>query len=185
MAQYSRRSIEETWRALEARGRRMPHDDSGRPFIPPRRPHPHDNEPLGFRFFRTWEEDADFSNFTLMRTFFGRSLFERVDFSGTDLSEGWMCWNDFTDCDFSGADLSGSDMRSSIFARCRFNGAKLLGADLRRSTFEDCDFTNADLTGATADYPHADAYELSERLSDEQWAVMKWDEVPGPEPDGG
>ena len=53
-----RKSIEETWRYLEARGETMPRDPSGRPIVPPAMPSCDDEEP-GFSFFRTRAEDAD------------------------------------------------------------------------------------------------------------------------------
>ena len=109
------------------------------PFLPLTMPR-HDDETLGFSFFRELIEDADYSNLTLPRTFFGRSGFEQDRFNNTDLSGSRMCWNEFKDCDFSGADLTGCDMRATAFENCKFVGAILRGADLRRSSFNDCDF---------------------------------------------
>src|SRR5947209_58207 len=114
-----RRSLEDTWQYLEAVGEYAPRDPSGRPIMRDRMPDMGDEEPLGFSYYKYRLEDADNSNLTLPRSFFGRSWFLRVNFANTDLSESRMCWNDFEDCDFSGADLSGCDMRSSIFERCR------------------------------------------------------------------
>src|SRR5262245_2116933 len=123
-----RKSLEETWRYLEAEGEDVPRRPDGRPFVPDRMPN-HDDEELGFSYCRYRLEDADNSNLTLPRTFFGRSLFVRVSFANTDLSGSRMCWNDFNKCDFSGADLSDCDMRASHFLGCRFVGAVLRGAD--------------------------------------------------------
>jgi len=163
----------------------MPRDESGQPYIQPRMPHPKDNGPLGFHFFKQTVRDADFRNLTLPRTFFGRSLLERVDFTGIDLRQSWMCWNDFIDCDFSEADLSGCQMRASVFTRCKFVAADLRRADLRQSSFEGCDLTLARMNGTKADYVYADDFGLSERLSDKQEKVMKWSDDPGPQPAGG
>jgi hypothetical protein len=152
--------------------------------VPETMPHPTGGR--GTRdYYKCGLANADYSNLTLPRVFFGRSFVERVNYRNTDLSQSWMCWNDFVDCDLSGADLSGCEMRSSIFRRCRFVGANLAGADLRRSSFEGCDFTGAVLRGTRADEGYADEYELTERLSVEQLEAMEWHEDPGPEPPGG
>src|SRR5262249_13070869 len=147
----ARKSLEETWRYLEAEGERVPRDAAGQPCVPVQMPSYDDAERLGLSYFRTLLEDVDHSNLTLPRTYFGRSLVQRVSFANTDLSESRMCWNDFEECEFSGADLSGCDMRASKFIGCKFVGAVLRGADLRRSSFEGCDFSGADLTGAVAE----------------------------------
>jgi hypothetical protein len=180
-----RRSLKDTWEHLEAGGRAMPRAKNGRPRVLKKMAHPYDDRKAPLDYFRSGLDDADYSNLTLPRLFFGRSLIERVSYRNTDLSQSWMCWNDFIDCDFSGADLSGCEMRASIFNRCQFVGADLSKADLRRSTFEGCDFTGATLRGTRADHVYGDEYELEERLSDEQHGMMEWDEDPGPEPDGG
>jgi hypothetical protein len=167
--------LEETWQHLESQGEKTPRGPDGRPFVPDQMPSYDDKEP-GFFYFQCRLEDADNSNLTLPRTYFGNAYFVRVSFADTDLSESSMCWNEFDDCDFSGAGLTGCDMRMSYFCRCRFVGAVLRDADLRRSKFEDCDFTGADLTGAVSeleDFPHHARY----AVSDAQKAVMflTWD----------
>ena len=182
MALTGRRSLKETWEVLENRGEKMPRDSLGRPFVPPRMPSYDDEAPLGFSFFRSRVEDADFSNSLLPRTFFGRSLLERVSFRNTDLSESRMCWNDFNKCDFSDADLSRCDMRASIFKECKFNRATLERADLRHSSFKDCDFTDAKLNGAIGEERNDD---LHHSLNKEQEGSMERHAEPGPEPTGG
>src|SRR5262245_10595709 len=177
-----RKSVEETWAHLEARGRRMPRDPKGQPLVPAAMPNYDDDHP-SFSFFRTRVHD-DWSGLSLPRTYFGRSLVEQASFAGTDLSESRMCWNDFDDCDFTGADLSGCDMRASIFRRCSFAGAVLRGADLRLSTFAGCDFAAADPSGAVAESSGSGA-RLRDLLSAEQLAAVSWVEVAGPEPPGG
>jgi hypothetical protein len=179
----TRRSLEETWRVLEAEGAAMPRRRDGRPFVHDAMPN-HDDEELGFYYYKSGLEDEDLGKLTLPRTFFGRSEFVRVSFANTDLSESRMCWNEFDECDFSGADLSRCDMRASIFTECKFAGAVLRGADLRRSTFEGCDFTGADLSGAVAEGPRSRS-RLRRLLSDEQRAAMSWAKAGGPEPPGG
>ncbi len=180
----ARNSLEETWRSLESQGDEMPRHPDGRPLVPDRMPNFDDDEPLGFTYFRCRLEDADNSNLTLPRTFFGRSGFTRVSFANTDLSSSRMCWNDFSECDFSGADLSGCDMRAAIFEGCKFADAVLRRADLRHSSFVRCDFSGAELTGAVA--VREDRNEgVIDHLREEQQAVMEWHEAPGPEPPGG
>jgi len=177
-----RKSLEDTWRYLEAEGEETPRRPDGSPFVHDRMPN-HDDEELGFSYFRYRLEDADNSNLTLPRTFFGRSWFARVSFANSDLSESRMCWNEFDACDFSGADLSGCDMRASDFKGCKFVGAVLRVADLRRSSFDDCDFTGAELASAVAE---DEGYEgcVHESLSpDQQAVVVLMDE--GPVPPGG
>lgn len=177
-----RKSLEETWRYLESQGEEAPRRPDGQPFVPKAMPN-YDDEELGFSYFRCRLEDADNSNLTLPRTFFGRSGFTRVSFANTDLSNSRMCWNDFEDCDFTAADMSGCDMRASNFIGCKFNGASLRGADLRLSSFEDCDFIGADLTDSVAE--EASANYLRDHLSGEQQARMKWMTEECPEPPGG
>jgi BTB/POZ domain-containing protein KCTD9 len=179
-----RKSLEETWRYLESEGEEVRRHPDGRPVVRDGMPSIDDEEPLGFTYYKYRLEDADNSNLTLPRTFFGRSRFARVTFANTDLSESRMCWNEFDRCDFSGADLSGCDMRSSIFKKCKFVGAVLRGADLRRSSFKKCDFTGAVLAGAIAEDEDAIGC-VQDYLTDEQQAVMVWVPDSGPEPPGG
>jgi BTB/POZ domain-containing protein KCTD9 len=178
-----RRSLEGTWRFLESTGVAMPRRPDGRPFVHAAMPN-HDDQELGFYFYKGGLIDDDRSNLTLPRTFFGRSWFIRASFANTDLSESRMCWNDFDACDFSRADLSGCDMRASNFRRCKFGGAVLRGADLRRSTFEGCDFTGADLAGALAEDADFQGC-VQDFLSEQQQAVVAWSADEGPEPPGG
>jgi uncharacterized protein YjbI with pentapeptide repeats len=178
-----RKSLEDTWRYLEGDGEDTPRRPDGRPFVPDRMPN-FDDEELGLSYFRYRLEDADNSNLTLPRSFFGRSWFVRVSFANTDLSQSRMCWNDFDGCDFGAADLSDCDLRASRFTGCKFSGAVLRGADLRRSTFEDCDFAGADLAGAIAEDEDFQGC-VQDFLSEEQQAVIVWSEGEGPEPPGG
>jgi BTB/POZ domain-containing protein KCTD9 len=181
-----RRSLAETWRHLEDQlgGDRMPRDRKGKPFVPPRMPN-HDDDELGFSFFRTSAQEADYSYCTLPRTFFGRSELNEVSFRNTDLSESRMCWNDFNDCDFSKAYLSGCDMRASKFVRCKFDGADLRRADLRRSGFEGSSFKGANLKGAVMDNDSAADWSADTNLSKAQVAAIVWHDNPGKEPEGG
>jgi hypothetical protein len=176
-----RKSLEEIWRYLESQGEETPRRPDGRPFIHDAMPN-HDDEELGFHYYKYRLEDADNGGLTLPRTFFGRSWFARVSFAGTDLAESRMCWNEFEACDFSGADLSRCDLRASVFKSCTFVAADLRGADLRRTSFEDCDFTGADLTGAVAE---DEAGGVEDFLSEAQQAVVAWSPDEGPEPPGG
>jgi BTB/POZ domain-containing protein KCTD9 len=178
-----RKSLEETWRYLESQGEEPPRGPDGRPLVADAMPN-FDDEELRFSYYKYRLEDADNSNLTLPRSFFGRSWFSRVSFAGTDLAESRMCWNDFDGCDFSRADLLGCDMRASKFGGCKFVGAVLRGADLRRSSFENCDFTGADLSDAVAEDADFQGC-VQDFLSDEQQAVMAWSEDEGPEPPGG
>lgn len=178
-----RKSLEDTWGFLESQGEETPRRSDGRPFVPEAMPSC-DDEELGFSYFKYRLEDADNSNLTLPRTFFGRSCFVRVSFANSDLSESRMCWNDFDECNFSGADLSRCDMRASNFKGCSFAGAILQGADLRRSSFEDCDFTGADLAGAVAEDEDFDGC-VHDFLSEDQQMVMALSTDEGPEPPGG
>jgi uncharacterized protein YjbI with pentapeptide repeats len=159
----SRRSLDETWRFLEEDGVEMPRDENGQPSVPAVMPSHDDVARLGFSYFRCGLFDADLSDVTLPRSFFGRSSFERVNFRNTDLSESRMCWNDFIQCDFSGANLAGCDMRASIFKDCKFGDARLSNADLRQSSFEGCDLTGAQMDGA--------------KLTHAQWRVMIFSDV--------
>jgi hypothetical protein len=52
-------------------GTTMPRTAEGKPFVPPQMPN-HDDTELGFSFFRQLLQDADYSNLTLPRTYFGR-----------------------------------------------------------------------------------------------------------------
>lgn len=178
-----RKTVAETWAALEAQGWEMPRTASGEPFIPPGMPN-YDDDELGFSFFKGGAPDADFRDMSLPRMYFGRSLLERMSFANTDLTESRMCWNDFIDCDFTGADLTGCDMRASVFRRCKFCGAVMCGADLRRSAFEDCEFLGADLSGAVIDKDHDDLT-FDDYLSEQQNLVVAWADDSGPEPPGG
>jgi BTB/POZ domain-containing protein KCTD9 len=176
-----RKTVPETWAELEAQGWEMPRTASGEPFIPPGMPN-HDDDELGFYFYKGGAPDADFSDMSLPRMLFGRSYLERMLFTNTALTESRMCWNSFEDCDFTGADLTGCDMRSSIFRRCKFVGAVMCGADLRRSTFEACEFLGADLAGVVIESNDDD---FADCLSEQQQQVVAWTEDSGPEPPGG
>ena len=110
-------------------------------------PLPDDEEPLGLSFFRTRVEDESFDNFSMPRTFFGRSQINSCTLRNADLSQSNLCWNDFLDVDFSLADLRGADLRCSIFKRVKFQNTDLRSADLRRAGFIDCDFKDAQLEG--------------------------------------
>jgi uncharacterized protein YjbI with pentapeptide repeats len=178
-----RKSLEETWRYLEADGAQPPRRHDGQPLVLAAMPSD-DDEELGFSYFRVGLWDANLGDLTLPRSFFERSEFTRIRFANTDLSESRMCWNDFHECDFTRADLSGCDMRASNFRECKFVAAVLRGADLRRSTFEACDFAGADLAGAVAEDADFQGC-VQDFLSDEQQAVMAWSEDEGPEPPGG
>jgi hypothetical protein len=180
-----RRPLVESWDELDRRNYEVTWTKKHEPFVPAKRPHPFDDKPLGFSFFRSFLEDDDLSNMTMPRTFFCRSGIERMRFVNTDLSESWMCWDDFTDCDFSGADLRRSDMRASVFRRCTFNGADLRRADIRHSSFEGCEFTGARLKGTHGETCFSDEHDLEAELSPEQHAAMRWSRLPGPEPEGG
>jgi uncharacterized protein YjbI with pentapeptide repeats len=179
-----RKSLDESWRALEALGHDMPRLPDGTPHLPPRMPGFDDDAPVSLAFFRTIWEDADLSRLTLPRLYFGRSGFERVSFSDTDLSESHMCWNDFTRCDFSRADLSRCDMRASNFDDCVLRGADLSGADLRQSTFHGCTFAGARMAGAIV-YGGSAAHDLIPLLSKSQLDEIHWATDEGEEPPGG
>ena len=177
----SRRSLEDTWSYLEATGISMPRDVHGQPFVPPCMPSHDDEEPLGFDFFRCGHSDADLSNLTLPRTFFGRSSLERVLFRNTDLSESRMCWDDFIECDFTCADLTGCDLRASVFRDCRFTGAIMTNAELRGAGFRHCDFTRAQMKGAKLTHTQR----LTVALSQEQKKVVDWHWRSPTQPGGG
>ena len=180
-----RRSVAETWKLFEADGMSMPRTAVGDPFIPENMPSYDDEAPLGFSYFRSGLFDADLSNVSLPRTFFGRLDVARVTFWNSDLRQSRMCWNDFTDCDFSGADLSGCDLRASNWNNCKFIGADLRGADLRCSSYSDCNFAGADLEGAVSDWPSAQEHGLVDLLEEQQIDSMVWYAEPGEEPGGG
>jgi BTB/POZ domain-containing protein KCTD9 len=157
-------------------------DGDSRPPVPERLPRHDDNEPLGFRIFRTRLADGlDLSDLTLPRTFFGRSEINRVSFRNCDLRESNLCWNDFLGTDFMGADLAGSDMRSSLFREVVFVTANLTGADLRRSSFINCDFKDATVKGVLLTRWQVDATCLAEA----QRQDIDWRDENGPEPGGG
>jgi hypothetical protein len=180
----ARRTLAKTWQHLEKEGDDMPRDAKGKPFVPPQMPR-YDDDELGFSFFRTRADEADYSHCTLPRTYVGRSEFNGVNFHDTDLSASRMCWDDFFDCDFSKADLSGCDMRASNFVRCKFDGADLRRADLRMSSFEGSSFKGANLKGAVMDNDSAADWAADEHLSKTQIAAIVWHDEPGEEPDGG
>lgn len=179
-----RRSLEESWRALEVMGHDMPRLPDGAPHLPSRMPNFDDEEPVNIAFFRTIWEDADLSGFTLPRTYFARSGFERVNFGASELAESRMCWNDFIRCDFSNAVLARCDMRASNFEGCVFRGADLSGADLRRSNFDACIFEGATMAGAIVQRRSA-SDDLIPLLSKSQLEEIRWVSDEGEEPPGG
>jgi BTB/POZ domain-containing protein KCTD9 len=151
------------------------------PPMPERMPSYADEDLLGVEFFRTEVSDADCSNLTLPRTFFGRSEIRNVRFCNADLTESRMCWNDFIDVDFTKATLVGCDLRGSAYSSVNFSGAALQGADLRRSSFENCIFTDALMDGAIL----FRGQEIDPVLSETQTAAIDWRDEEGPFPDGG
>ncbi len=152
------------------------------PPLPDHLPQPEDDEPLGLSFFRTFlGDDADLSNLTLPRTFFGRSEIRDISFQNTDLTESNLRWNDFINVDFSGAVLAKSDLRASVYTGVRFVRTDLRGADMRRADYEDCIFDDAVLDGAIMTRAQAATLDFSER----QLASINWCEDDGPEPSGG
>jgi uncharacterized protein YjbI with pentapeptide repeats len=179
-----RKTLDETWRLLEALGHDMPRTPDGAPHVAAAMPNFDDDAPVNIAFFRTVWEGADLSGLTLRRTYFGRSSFTRVDFRGTDLSESRMCWNEFVGCDFSNADLRRCDLRAVDFRQCLFRDADLSGADLRRSPFDACIFEGAKLTGAVA-HTRSAADDLVPLLSKSQRDEIRWVDDLGPEPPGG
>ncbi len=158
-----RLSREETWKEWELA---IPRDDP---------------EGWELTFFKEGHWDEDFSNFTLPRTYIGRSLLERVSFQNTDLHGSHLCWNDFNDCDFSEAELSHADLRSSIYRRCKFVNCYLVRADLRGAVFESCNFIGANLCAAKMTRSQAKGL----NLTNEQRQFVNWQRSDGPEPDGG
>jgi uncharacterized protein YjbI with pentapeptide repeats len=179
-----RKSLEETWRFLEAKGAALPRTADGAPHLPSRMPNIGDDSPVNIIFFRTGWQGSDLSHLTLPRMFFGRSSFEKVNFSATDLSDSRVCWNEFIECDFSGADLRGCDLRATDFRQCIFRDADLTGADLRRSPFEACIFEGAKLAGAIA-HKRSAAEDLVPLLTKAQRAEIRWVHELGDEPPGG
>src|SRR5258708_4060040 len=76
-------------------------------------PQPEDDEPLGLSFFRTFiGEGANLTNFSIPRTFFGRSEITNASFCNTDLTESNLRWNDFIDVDFTDGTLARADLRA-------------------------------------------------------------------------
>ena len=73
-AMQMRKSLEDTWRYLQSEGEEAPRRPDGRPFVPDAMPS-FDDEQLGLRYFRTLLWDADNSNLTMPRTFFGHCEF--------------------------------------------------------------------------------------------------------------
>lgn len=179
-----RKSLEETWQFLEAKGADMPRTPDGEPHVAARMPSIDDDAPVNITFFRTGWRESDLSELTLPRMFFGRSSFERVNFGGTDLSDSRMCWNEFIGCDFSNADLRRCDMRATVFRECAFRDADLSGADVRRSSFEACIFEGAKFAGTIA-HKRSAAEDLVPLLSKTQRAEIRWVHDLGDEPPGG
>jgi uncharacterized protein YjbI with pentapeptide repeats len=179
-----RKSLEETWRILEGKGAKMPRKPDGTPHLSTGMPSVGDSEVVNITFFRTMWQDADLSQLTLPRIFFGRSGFERVSFRDTELTDSRMCWNDFTRCDFTGADLRRCDMRASVFDSCIFRDADLSGADLRRSTFDSCIFEGANMNDAIV-YKKSAVENLIPLLSKDQRAAIRWVHEQSTEPPGG
>jgi uncharacterized protein YjbI with pentapeptide repeats len=180
-----RKSLEESWRALEAMGHDMPRLPDGTPHLPSRMPNfDDDDRSVNIAFFRTRYADADLSGFTIPKMNFGRSHFERVNFSESELAESRMCWNDFTRCDFTSASLSRCDLRASNFDGCVFRGADLSGADLRRSNFDACIFEGARMAGAIV-HKRSASEDLIPLLSKAQLDEIRWVSEVGEEPPGG
>jgi uncharacterized protein YjbI with pentapeptide repeats len=153
-----------------------------RPPLPDHLPQPEDDEPLGLSFFRTFlGDDADLSNLTIPRTFFGRSEIRDTSFHNTDLTESNLRWNDFINVDFSDAVLSKADLRASIYTGTKFVRTDLRGADMRRGDYEDCDFDGAVMDGARMTRAQAAKLDLDEK----QMAAIAWCDEDGPEPSGG
>ena len=168
-----RKSLEESWQALEAMGHDMPRLPDGTPHLPSRMPDFDDEEPVNIAFFRTKWGDADLSGFTLPKMYFARSGFGRVNFGESELAESRMCWSDFIRCDFSNANLARCDMRASNFDGCVFRGADLSGADLRRSSFDACIFEGAKMAGAIA-HSRSATDDLIPLLSRSQLDKVRW-----------
>ena len=125
--------------------------------------------------------DADLSNLTLPRTFFGRSEINGYSFRNADLAESSLCWNDFIEVDFSAASLTNSDLRASRFEDCRFICADLRGCDLRDASFPGSDFDGAEMKVAIV--ARIQRNELD--LEDKQCLEIDWRDDAGPEPPGG
>jgi len=140
-----------------------------------------DEAPLGIWFFRTRVENECFDDFSIPRTFFGRSEIQACTFRNTDLSESKLCWNDFIRVDFSGARLWGADLRSSIFTDVKFVDADLRNADLRRAKFVACEFSGAQLDGARLTF--FERLKLGLSFSQKRAAKIGWSA--GTEPPGG
>jgi uncharacterized protein YjbI with pentapeptide repeats len=150
--------------------------------MPDHLPQPDDEEPLGLSFFRTFVgEDADLSNLTIPRTFFGRSEISNASFRNTDLSESNLRWNDFIDGDFTEAILARADFRASIYTHVNFTRADLRGADMRRADFEDCIFDGAAMEGTVLARKQGSRLSLSNAQTD----AIAWCDADGPEPSGG
>lgn len=140
-----------------------------------------DEELIGADIFRTELADADLSNLTMPRTFFGKSEVRDTSFRNSDLRESNLCWNDFVRVDFSQASLVGADLRSSLYDDVCFDGADLRMADLRRCDLDGCTFIGADLRGAIISFNEA----VRLPFSHEQKAGLDKRPDDGPEPDGG
>jgi len=179
-----RKSLEESWRTLEAMGHEMPRLPDGTPHLPSRMPSFDDESPVNIAFFRTQWEGADLSRLTLPRMYFALSGFDRVNFAESEWAESRMCWNDFIRCDFSHANLSRCDMRASKFDGCVFRGADLSGCDLRRSNFDACIFEGAKMAGAIV-HKRSASEDLIPLLSKEQLAEIQWVGEIGEAPPGG
>lgn len=175
----SRQNYDDSIRRLQELGVLGPGEN---PPMPDHVPQPEDNEPLGLSFFRTFlGEDADLSNLTLPRTFFGRSEISDVSFRNTDLTESNLRWNDFINVDFTDAVLAKSDFRASLYNNVKFVRTDLRGADMRRADYEDCTFDYAVMDGVLLTRFQA----ANMNLNDSQIAVIAWADDDGPEPSGG
>jgi uncharacterized protein YjbI with pentapeptide repeats len=176
----NRLSYQDSFRSLQKQDWLKP----GNPPPIPAKPPAYDDENLGIEFFRTWldgAKGADFRNLTLPRTYFGRSQINNISFENSDLTESVANWNDFIDVDFSRSDLTRLDLRGCQLLRTNFTECKLTGADLRCCSFVDCNFKAANLTGTKLTRACGDLIALSQ----EQQAVVDWQEEDGDEPDGG
>ena len=76
-----RKSLENTWRFLESEGEETPRRPDGQPFVHDAMPN-HDEDELGFHYYKYRLEDANNGSLTLPRTFFGRSWFARAPWCG-------------------------------------------------------------------------------------------------------
>jgi uncharacterized protein YjbI with pentapeptide repeats len=152
--------------------------------LPPmldRMPQPFDEVSPGLGFYKTLVSDADLSNLTIPRTFFGRSEIKNVGFQNSDLSESNLRWNDFVDIDFTSARLTGADLRASLYTRVNFTRADLRGADMRMSDFENCIFEHATMDGAVLTRKRGKGLALSAV----QQGAIAWCDDDGPTPTGG